>query len=180
MTHSEYQKAAAYWQEKDKANITVPADKLRDTAERFLEAHKVCSLATACVDFVRNTPIEYSYFDGAFYMFSEGGLKFRALEQNKNVCLAIYDDRPDFGNLCGMQITGTAELVEEFSPEYNKVAEHKHIPLEALKKLPSPMHLIKVLPQEIEFLKSAFKKEGFSSRQKLTLPADVRCWRIFP
>jgi len=27
-------------------------------------------------------------------MFSEGGLKFFALEKNKNVCLAIYDPSP--------------------------------------------------------------------------------------
>lgn len=40
---------------------------------------------------MRCTPIEYSYHDGRFWMFSEGGEKFIGLEKNENVCLAIYD-----------------------------------------------------------------------------------------
>lgn len=130
-------------------------------------ANNTCALATASDTFVRCTPIEYSYHDGCFWMFSEGGRKFAALEHNKNVCLAIYDRYDGFGNLKGMQVTGTAQLVEPFSAEYTAAAEYKHIPLDALHKLPEPMNLIKVVPTEIDFLNSDFKKQGFSSRQHI-------------
>lgn len=58
--------------------------------EEYILANKTCALATGAGEFVRCTPIEYTYHHGAFWMFSEGGEKFAALEKNKNVCLAIF------------------------------------------------------------------------------------------
>ena len=43
----------------------------------------------------------------------------------------------------------------------------KGIPIEALKKLESPMNLICVTPVRIEALFSEFKESGYSSRQTL-------------
>ena len=100
-------------------------------------------------------------------MFSEGGEKFIGLEKNENVCLAIYDKYDGFGSLKGMQVMGTAEMIEPFSKEYEEAAEFKNIPLTALKQLPEPMNLIKVVPAEIDFLNSDFKKDGYASRQKM-------------
>lgn len=116
---------------------------------------------------MRCTPIEYTYHHGAFWLFSEGGEKFSALEKNKNVCLAIFDKYEGFGKLKGMQVSGVAELVKPFSDEYNAAAEFRKIPLDALKKMPHTMNLIKVQPKKIEFLNSDFKKDGADSRQKL-------------
>ena len=59
-----------------------------------------------------------------------------------------------------MQVTGTAEVVDYFSEEYIAAAVYKKIPIEALRKLPEPMNLIKVAPSKIEFLNSEFKKYG--------------------
>lgn len=66
-----------------------------------------------------------------------------------------------------MQVTGEAELVAPFSDEYNAAAEFRKIPLDALKKMPRTMNLIKVQPKKIEFLNSDFKKDGADSRQML-------------
>ena len=142
-------------------------EKLKAEIEAFLAKHKVCALATAAGDFVRCTPIEYNYVDGCFYLFSEGGLKFRALESNKHVCMAIYHESADFGNLASLQVTGTAEIVEPWSEEYVKIVEFKKIPVEVLKKLPQPMNLIRIVPEVYDFLKSDLKKKGFGSRQQL-------------
>ena len=90
-----------------------------------------------------------------------------ALEKNKNVCLAIYDKYEGFGKLKGMQVTGTAEVVDYFSEEYIAAAVYKKIPIEALRKLPEPMNLIKVAPSKIEFLSSEFKKYECASRQRV-------------
>lgn len=64
---------------------------------------------------------------------------------------------------------GLAELVEPFSEVYNAHAAWKKIPLEALRKLPSPMHLIRVHPTCIDCLFSDFKELGCAPRQTLVL-----------
>ena len=71
------------------------------------------------------------------------------------------------GNLKSIQVMGKAELVEPFSDTYNKHAKIKKIPVEALKKLASPMNIICVTPVKMEVLFSEFKKNGYSSRQTI-------------
>ncbi|MDD6222971.1 MAG: pyridoxamine 5'-phosphate oxidase family protein [Lachnospiraceae bacterium] len=163
----DYKAAASYWTEKDKSAVKMDPEELKAEIEAFLAKHKVCALATAAGDFVRCTPIEYNYVDGCFYLFSEGGLKFKALESNKHVCMAIFQESADFGNLASLQVTGTAQIVEPWSEEYVKIVEFKKIPVEVLKKLPQPMNLIKIVPEVFDFLKSDLKKKGFGSRQQL-------------
>ena len=165
----DYKAAANYWVEKDKNSVKMGREELLQEIEAFLKKHKVCALATAAGDFVRCTPIEYNYLDGCFYLFSEGGLKFKALEHNRHVCLAIYEERVGFGSLAGLQVTGTAEMVEPWSEEYFRVVAIKNIPVEALKKLPQPMNLIKIIPEVYDYLSSDLKKKGFSARQHLKM-----------
>ena len=161
--------AARYWEEKDADSVRLEKDRLKAAAEDYILANNTCALATGTGDYVRCTPIEYSYHDGCFWMFSEGGKKFIGLAENPNVCLAIYDRYQGFGKLRGMQVTGRAKLVEPFSQTYNAHAAFKKIPLDALRRLSSPMHLIRVRPTRIECLFSQFKEFGCASRQTLIL-----------
>lgn len=167
MTHEDYERAANHWKIKDASDEKMDRDTLLKEIEQYIKSNNTCALATGSGEFVRVTPIEYTYHDGAFWMFSEGGEKFKALEKNKNVCLAIYDKYEGFGKLKGMQVTGTAEVVDYFPEEYIAAAVYKKIPIEALRKLPEPMNLIKVAPSKIEFLSSEFKKYGCASRQRV-------------
>lgn len=167
MTHKEFEQATEYWKKKDAVGRKMNREALAVAVEKYIQSHNTCALATGAGMFVRCTPIEYSYHDSAFWMFSEGGMKFAALEQNCNVCLAIYDAYDGFGKLSGMQINGEAELVEPYSQEYDAAAAIKKIPLETLKKLTSPMHLIKVMPKHIDLLYSAFREQGFDCRQSM-------------
>lgn len=167
MTHEQFEKAAQYWH--NKQQITMPEEKLKKVVEDYIQTNNTCALATGTGDYVRCTPIEYSFHDEKFWMFSEGGEKFIGLEKNENVCLAIYDKYQGFGNLKSLQIMGKAELIEPFSNSYKAHAEYKEIPLNVLEKLESPMHLICVTPIKIEVLFSELKKEGYSSRQTLKL-----------
>ncbi len=165
MTHEQFEKAANYW--KNKEYTAMPKEELEKTIEEYISTNNTCALATGTGDYVRCTPIEYSYHDGKFWMFSEGGQKFIGLEKNENVCLAIYDKYEGFGNLKSIQVMGKTELIEPFSDRYNAHAKIKKIPIEALKKLEAPMNLICVTPVKIEMLCSEFKKNGYSSRQTL-------------
>lgn len=169
MTQKDYERAARHWVVKDAENVKLERNLLIQEVEKYIVENNTCALATGTGEFVRCTPIEYSYHEGAFWMFSEGGEKFIGLEKNKNVCLAIYDKYDGFGKLKGMQVSGIAEVIEPFSEEYCKAAEYKKIPMKVLEKLPEPMNLIKIMPHCIDFLNSEFKKTGTSSRQKLVL-----------
>ncbi len=98
---------------------------------------------------------------------AEGGLKFKGLKENKNVGIAIFEPYGGFGQLKILQVQGVASMVEPFSEEYLKLMEHKKIPVEAMKKLPQAMNLIKVVPTSYDYLDSDLKKDGFGSRQHL-------------
>lgn len=161
--------AARYWDEKDANSVKLDRARLQTMIEDYLKANNTCALATGAGNYVRCTPIEYSYHDGCFWMFSEGGRKFIGLAENPNVCLAIYDPYQGFGNLRGIQVMGHAELVEPFSEPYCAHAAHQKIPLSALQKLSSPMHLIRVRPTRIDCLFSEFKELGCGTRQTMIL-----------
>lgn len=160
-----YENAQNYWKKKAETSQRMDPEILKTRIAEYVGDGGTCALATGSGDFVRNTPIEYSYHDGCFWMFSEGGEKFIGLEKNPKVCIAIFDKYEGFGKLKGLQVMGVAEIVEPFSEEYNAHAAVKNIPLTALQKLDSPMNLIKVKPVCADFQNSEFKQEGYDSRQ---------------
>ena len=104
MTHEEFEKAAHYWDNKEQT--AMPEEDLKQAVLKYIGENNTCALATGTGDYVRCTPIEYSFHDGKFWMFSEGGRKFIGLEKNSHVCLAIYDKYDGFGNLRSLQVTG--------------------------------------------------------------------------
>ena len=168
MTTEEYKKAADFWKAKECKEM--PIEQLKPIVEDFLRNSAVCALATGTGDYVRCTPLEYSYHDGKFWIFTEGGEKFIGLEKNKNVSLAVFEKNPDFGELKSVQVMGTVKLLEPMSAEYIAHAECKKIPAAALQKLADPghpMHLLCITPVRMDALFSDFKKQGYDSRQKL-------------
>lgn len=162
----DYKKAQNFWKEKDAQAVKADAAAVREKMEAYILANDTCALATGAGDFIRNTPIEYSYHDGCFWMFSEGGDKFIGLESNPNVCIAVFDKYTGHKSLKGLQVMGMASIVEPFSEEYNAHAAVKKIPLDALRRLDPPMNLIKVKPVRADYLDSDFTKDGCSSRQQ--------------
>ena len=167
MYEIDYDAAASFWTEKDRESVRMDRAALMERITAFLSEHNTCALATASADGVRNTPIEYCYVDGSFYFFSEGGRKFLGLKENKHVGIAVFEPYSGFGKLKGLQVEGTAEMVEPFSQEYLKLMEHRKIPVDAMKRLPQPMHLIKVVPRTYDYLDSGLKDEGYGSRQRV-------------
>ncbi len=165
MDNIEYLKAADYWNDKDKSGKKAPPEQILRAAEQIFTACKNCALATGHADYVRCTPVDYTYHDGAFWIFTEGGQKFLSLRSNKNVSLAIYDTAGTFDNLKSVQVMGTAELIEPFSDEYVRNAELRKIPIATLKKLTYPMYLLKITPSEIILLDTSFKQQGYDSRE---------------
>ena len=168
MTEEQYRSAANFWKEKERKEM--PAEQLKPVVEEYLAGSSVCALATGYGEFVRCTPLEYSFHDGKVWIFTEGGEKFIGLEKNQNVSLAVFEQNPSFGELKSVQIMGVAELIEPMSDGYIAHAEYKKIPVSALQKLAEqgkPMHLLCITPVHADVLCSGFKKQGYDSRQAL-------------
>lgn len=167
MTPDEFDEAAAYWTRKEGDAARMPETDLRKTIDEFLTSHNTCALACAAGDFVRCTPLEYSYRDNTIWIFSEGGLKFAALKENPNVSLAVFEPYAGFGKLESAQITGTACIVDPESDEFARAAEARGIKGDALARVRGMLHLIKIAPSRIDYLSSDLKAKGFDSRQWL-------------
>lgn len=165
----DYKAAADYWVERDNESVKMPESDLLASIEAYVTANDTCALATATEGFIRCTPIEYIYHDGAFYIFTEGGLKFHALEKNKEVAIAVFDKFSGFNNLKGLQVTGTAEVILSDDNRYGEIAKVKGIKLENLKRINHYLHLIKITVSKFAFINSDFKKQGYSIRQMLIL-----------
>lgn len=73
MTQEQLKQAVEYWNKKDRK--CMPQDQLKKVVDDYVNANNVCALATGTGDYVRCTPLEYSYHDGKFWIFSEGGRK---------------------------------------------------------------------------------------------------------
>lgn len=135
MTNDDYDKAAAHWTNKEASAVRMPEAELRAEVDSFLSSHNTCALACGAGDFVRCTPLEYAWRGGSFWIFSEGGLKFRALKLNKNVSLAVFEPYGGFGKLASAQVTGAAELIDPESDEFAEAVAAKGLPASALPKL---------------------------------------------
>jgi menaquinone-dependent protoporphyrinogen IX oxidase/nitroimidazol reductase NimA-like FMN-containing flavoprotein (pyridoxamine 5'-phosphate oxidase superfamily) len=151
---------------KDGLSEQMPVSKLREEVEIFLNAHNTCTLATCASGRIRATPIEYNYNQGQIYILSEGGEKFANLISQCQVSLAVYEDYTGMNSLNGMQIKGQATLVENVT-EFHKVLELRGISEDFIKSLPVDLNLVRVDMEKVEFLKSDFKKNGYSARQVL-------------
>lgn len=132
---------------------------------KFIINHNTCTLATGSGEYVRNTPIEYTYYNHNFYFISEGGFKFRGILQNPNVSICIFNNYTSMNELKGMQISGKSEMIPLWSKEYTELINVKGLNSEALKNLPVNLNLIKVVPEEFEFLNTDFKEKGKDSKQ---------------
>jgi uncharacterized protein YhbP (UPF0306 family) len=142
---------------------------LKKRIEEFLSAHNTCTLCTGHGNEVRATPIEYIYHDGALYFLSEGGEKFAHLLVNPFVSAAVYDAYQGFASLNGLQMTGTAELVDERSDTYRDVLAYKGLNSEALKRLPVGLHMVRMCIARCEFLSAVMRQDGYEARQTLEL-----------
>ena len=149
---------------KDDLIPKMPVTDLKNILEEFLTNHNTCTLSTSHKQRVRSTPIEYNYNNGYIYLLSEGGEKFANILLNKDVSVAVYEDYTNMDNLAGMQISGTASVVEN-KEEYKNIIAMKGLNLNFIKKMPVNMNIIKIKIKKIEFLYSKFKKMGYEPKQ---------------
>ena len=166
----DYEAAAAFWLEKDAKAVKMPPDELRAEIDAFLKGESVCTLAVADGDFIRCTPLTYAYRAGKFYLFSEGGLKFRALAKNKNVALEIHAEYHGPGSAKSVQVTGEALVIGADDEDFITRADAAGMNGASLKKM--GLILIVVTARKLEYLNSELRKRGYCPRQCMDL-SDV-------
>ncbi|WP_160692506.1 flavodoxin domain-containing protein [Clostridium sp. C2-6-12] len=138
---------------------------LFEEINKFIISNNTCALATGIGDYVRNTPIEYTYYNNNFYFISEGGFKFKGILQNSNVSITVFDKYTSMNELKGIQISGKSKIIPCWSEEYIQVINFKGLNINALRNLPVDLNLIKVVPQGFEFLNTDFKAKGMDTKQ---------------
>lgn len=159
----DFKAAQNYWAERDKQGKKMPDGELLDAIVAYVKAHNTMALATGYGDFIRNTPVEYEWYQNAFWFMSEGGMKYIALEKNRNVCIAICDQMNP--GCHGLQVMGTLEFIEPESSEYQEFLDYKHIGPTAFSKMPYPMPMMRVVPSSADFFDSSLGKQGYFMRQ---------------
>ncbi len=152
---------------KDEGCSRIDDDLLRKHIEDFLAEHNTCVLATGSGDRVRATPIEYMFIDGYIYMLSEGGEKFANILMNPGVSIGISDPYKSMSDLAGMQISGTAKVIEMASEEYKSILGKRKLDYEKILSLPMALNLLKIDIGKVEFLWSGFGKLGYDVKQIL-------------
>lgn len=140
---------------------------MRGAVESFIKARNTCALAVADGDFVRCTPLTYKYRAGKFVIFSEGGLKFRALRENKHAALAIFDEYKGPGSAKSLQVTGTAAVCGADDADYAEQLTAFGVNAAHMQQL--RLTLILITPTTLEYLDATLKEQGYSPRQMLQI-----------
>jgi len=159
----DFQAAQNFWVEKDKKGKKMPDGELLDIIVAYIKRHNTMALATGYGDFVRNTPIEYEWYKDAFWFLSEGGMKYIALEKNRNVCIAIFDQMDPACH--GLQVMGKVEFIGPDSKEYREFLEYRHIGSDAFSQMPYPMPMMRAVPITADYFDSTMRQKGFFVRQ---------------
>lgn len=150
---------------KDTGNKIMEDNMLKLYIDDFIKKHNTCALATGHDERVRATPLEYVFMGKCLYIISEGGEKFINILINKNVSVCIYDTFKKMHDLAGMQIMGTAEIIDTGSNEYISVITQKGLNYSNINALPVNLNMIKINIKKIEFLWSQFDKLGYDTKQ---------------
>lgn len=144
-------------------NREMTSSELKNEILGFLKEHKSASLATCLNDIPRSSPVQYFLGNEMnIYILSAGGDKFKAIEENNNVCLLVNTEYINYRKIKGVQIFGNATTsVEDISL---KDEAHKYCPDHYLHEN-EDIKVIKINPKEIVYLDSL--EEGNRAKQIL-------------
>lgn len=138
---------------------------LRRHIIEFLKTHKSAALATCKGNIPRCSPVQYFLGEEMdIYILSAGGEKFKAIEDNPNVCLLVNTEYINYRRIKGIQVFGKATIcaqdkrVYEEAIKYNPDNEVVQFKAEDLKA-------IKIVPTEVVYLDSI--EDGDRTKQIL-------------
>ncbi|WP_432664686.1 pyridoxamine 5'-phosphate oxidase family protein [Wukongibacter baidiensis] len=129
----------------------------------FLKEHKSASLATSLNGVPRSSPVQYFLGDNMdIYILSAGGDKFKAIEENHNVCLLVNTEYLNYRRIKGVQVFGNATTSVEDNALKNEA--HKYC-FDHYQHEKDNLKVIKITPSEVVYLDSL--EEGNRTKQIL-------------
>ncbi|VVC02773.1 Pyridoxamine 5'-phosphate oxidase [Candidatus Burarchaeum australiense] len=133
----------------------------------FLECHNMCVLCTIDDnDFPRGSPMEYWVVKPNIFLAAAEGRKLDNIRRDNRVCVAVYAQfEENFNRMQGVQIFGRAQIINYGKPAYAKAFERKGYFGIDLKKNPRYTHLIKVVPDFIEYIESELAKDVIKTKR---------------
>ncbi len=148
-------------------NKEMTSSELKSHIIAFLREHKGGSLATCMNDIPRSSPVQYFLGeDMNIYVLSAGGDKFKAIEENPNICLLVNTEYIDYRKIKGVQVFGKATT----SIKDGRILEEvkKYCQEDVLQK--NKLKAIKIEPKEIVYLNSI---EGGDRRKQILKNNEV-------
>lgn len=146
-------------------NKLLSAPELKTEINEFLMENNQGSLATTLNNRPRSSPVKYFMGDAMeLYIVSAGGDKFKAIEENPNVCLLVNTEFVNHRKIKGVQVFGKATtslmdktLIDEAKKHYQDkyFFENEH----------NNVNVIKIVPEEIVYLDAL--KDGDRTKQVL-------------
>jgi general stress protein 26 len=128
----------------------------------FLQTQIMCVLATCGEKEPRASAVEF-FPDGlTLYILTEGGRKIDNLKKNPRVSVAVYTQFLGWDNIKGLQIAGTAGLGASRSAIFRegvRAYRRRRGRKDAL--VPNVLKVIKIIPDEIEYLDTTLKAKGY-------------------
>lgn len=113
-------------------------------------------------------PLEYLRVNGALYILTEGGLKFKGIWWNGAISAAVYDSYDGMDSLAGLQMTGKAVYIDPLSDEYRSVIEARGVQLQQLQQMPASCTRC-VWTSRATSCSTARCARGYAARQVLSL-----------
>ncbi len=127
---------------------------LREHIISFLKEHKSGTLASVLDGRPRCSPIQYFVGEEMnIYIISAGGDKFKAIEQNSEVCVLVNTEYIDFRKIKGIQMFGKATTSLTNRTIFDEAIRYAPEPY-MLEMNRDSLKIIKVVPYEIIYLDS--------------------------
>lgn len=128
--------------------------KLRNHIISFLKEHKSGALATLLDGSPRCSPIQYFIGDDMdIYIVSAGGDKFKAIEQNSEVCLLVNTEYINFRKIKGVQVFGKATTSITDRTLFDEALRYTSEPY-MFEMSREKLKVIKIVPTKVVYLNS--------------------------
>lgn len=148
-------------------NNQLTTQELKSKIMEFLKEHNEGALGTCLNNIPRSSPVQYYVgADMTIYIISAGGEKFKAIQNNPNVCLLVNTDYIDYRQIKGVQIFGKATTSLD-NPELLDEAKRYHPDPYQIEHDKRELKVIKIEPTEIVYLDSL--GDGDRTKQILNL-----------
>jgi len=143
--------------QKEEALLT--DEELYNRALRFLQNRVVGTLATCSDNEPRSTPVRYRCHGFHIYILTEGGGKVHNIKANNKVSFSLYGKYSGFRTVRGLQLWGTAEVIEPADKEnygnafeIMKLQEREDLKKIGIEEVQPGMAIIKITPSRARYL----------------------------